>query len=268
MLQTLTTIETWPIDDLLHNTANHSSPDSSNIPAFISPDNVKHVAIWRAATAKAFKHGLKAGVELAEKQMKDKFKELENTERHNRQILLLAEVAGKEEGVNKECARWLAVYPDIVFSEFNEETFPETVSLAPAAKPSPPVTHSIATQATYVVPQVQFILSPPISPPTNETLTQTESFAKLPVETRAVDMTIQIGHSPIATNDLILLTPIASPPILSSISLALPILQSAQSDSPHGWADNFDDPYLASNFNPTIETYTNFPGTRFFRPEV
>ncbi|KAJ2922027.1 hypothetical protein H1R20_g15056, partial [Candolleomyces eurysporus] len=149
---TATVTETLPVDDSLCDDTNHLTPSSSSIPAFISPDNVEHVAIWKAAVAEAFERGLKAGIELAEKQMTERFTQLEDRERRNRRIALSAEGVGRESGVNEERARWLAIYPDTIFSEFNEEIFPETVPLAAAALPPQPITHDLLTNKRDVNP--------------------------------------------------------------------------------------------------------------------
>ncbi|KAJ2920599.1 hypothetical protein H1R20_g16495, partial [Candolleomyces eurysporus] len=101
---TATVTETSPANDSLYDNTDHLTPDSSNIPAFISPDNVKHIAIWKAATAEALEHSLTAGIELVEKQMTERFTQLEDRERRNQRITLSAEGVGRESGVNEERA--------------------------------------------------------------------------------------------------------------------------------------------------------------------
>ncbi|RXW14457.1 hypothetical protein EST38_g11395 [Candolleomyces aberdarensis] len=157
-----TRIEAFPTNDPPNDSSDHSAlsiPDFRPIPGFFSSDYSEHAAIWQAAISEGFRRGIKAGFNAAEVRIKQKLERLEGqvkteTERANRRLWFQAQNAsgqGKEEGVNEERTRWLALYPDTAFSEFNEDVFPETVPLA-AAKPPPPATRSIATQVTPATP--------------------------------------------------------------------------------------------------------------------
>ncbi|KAJ2924840.1 hypothetical protein H1R20_g12266, partial [Candolleomyces eurysporus] len=237
---TATVTETLPVDDSLCDDTDHLTPNSSNIPTFISPDNVEHVATWKAAVAEAFERGLKAGIELAEKQMTERFTQLEDRERRNRRIALSAEGVGRESGVNEERARWLAIYPDTIFSEFNEETFPETVPLAAAAQPPQPITHDVATQATLPIPQMRLVLLPPSSPPTNKMSTQTDDFPAVTTHSVPLKTTAPMPISSISS-------PLPSP-LPTQISKSTPVICR--------WSDESDDPYI------TAETIQHAPNLR------